>query len=606
MANQKQLNILLESIDSWNSWRQNNPEIVPDLSEANLSQLDLRYADLRNADLTKADLQNADLQKADLRNAKLESAKLQNAQLQSATLTEANLTWANFTNADLRRANLDQAILYKTCFSHTNLVNTNLDQSGYIERLRFLFSASDIQVSDLEIELPIWNYSSIRFMMNFLFRIVGLLAIPTWKYSIWRWSDNSPPDTVLTTRYKKAYLWQFNKKISEFDRLESIGQNRDEIRQQIIESIAQITLYEAWSDVLDSFGFNLMMASGFISYLSMVSYFIFELLMKGEIIKIILILIVSTIALNFYSFIVFFILSEPILTSNNKNLMISSFLLAAISFAIGLYDLNSGQNLDILTGLVISLRIAVAIVGIMLSIMIVSERLTNFLITIVYKIKKKKHPYDELIDTWCSLLTYIEEIGKEKARNFRQSKSQIDYYLEWMIKLVKKEFSRRIYTKDVVINQKLQESINQLLCCLYFVRKELIISKNKYHIKEILKDFTNQFISFVNDGLLECVENSEKFDIKKFKNISSVNLLSFVINSVVTVIKYSIPLLIIYFIGLEATKIPEQIQPIYKVVKPFSEAITLTMIVLIINNLGGIIDSKFVNRISTLRAILNK
>ncbi|NEQ63307.1 MAG: pentapeptide repeat-containing protein, partial [Moorea sp. SIO4A1] len=40
----------------WNQWRRENPNLEPDLSEANLRGADLSRADLRRVNLIKADL----------------------------------------------------------------------------------------------------------------------------------------------------------------------------------------------------------------------------------------------------------------------------------------------------------------------------------------------------------------------------------------------------------------------------------------------------------------------------------------------------------------------------------------------------------------------
>ena len=46
MANPKHFEILNQEIEAWNEWRKNNPNEIPDLSDANL----------RGADLCKAEL----------------------------------------------------------------------------------------------------------------------------------------------------------------------------------------------------------------------------------------------------------------------------------------------------------------------------------------------------------------------------------------------------------------------------------------------------------------------------------------------------------------------------------------------------------------------
>ena len=44
MANPEHLAVLKQGVEAWNTWRQANPDIEPDLSEVNLSEVDLRGA----------------------------------------------------------------------------------------------------------------------------------------------------------------------------------------------------------------------------------------------------------------------------------------------------------------------------------------------------------------------------------------------------------------------------------------------------------------------------------------------------------------------------------------------------------------------------------
>lgn len=66
MANQEHLDILKQGGEVWNEWRGQNPEVVPDLSMANLFEADLSGADLMGADLMGANLSVADLSSANL------------------------------------------------------------------------------------------------------------------------------------------------------------------------------------------------------------------------------------------------------------------------------------------------------------------------------------------------------------------------------------------------------------------------------------------------------------------------------------------------------------------------------------------------------------
>ncbi|MCP4112139.1 MAG: pentapeptide repeat-containing protein [Desulfobacteraceae bacterium] len=98
MANQKHLEILRQGVDVWNKWREDNPDVVPDLQEVNL----------QGADLQGISLQKVNLQDADLRGIKLQFAKEADI-LQKTNFRGADLQRANFQGADLRLVYLQGA-----------------------------------------------------------------------------------------------------------------------------------------------------------------------------------------------------------------------------------------------------------------------------------------------------------------------------------------------------------------------------------------------------------------------------------------------------------------------------------------------------------------
>jgi len=126
MANDEHLSILKQGVNAWNHWRQENRNLIPDLSEANLygerlydinffladlSEADLRGANLGRATLFAANLERARLWGAYLVGADLSGARLSRAELRSAKLESANLCGANLSGADLRKADLTGAYL---------------------------------------------------------------------------------------------------------------------------------------------------------------------------------------------------------------------------------------------------------------------------------------------------------------------------------------------------------------------------------------------------------------------------------------------------------------------------------------------------------------
>lgn len=176
MANQQHVDMLLnDGVAVWNWWREHEPTIQPDLSDADLSggflsrmydgieyggltyralvlsRVDMRGANLHGANLDGANLggvnlsganldganlrgarlEQADLSYADLQAAKLSRADMKGAELRSANLSEADLSEVEMLAADLTYANLTNAeltgsSLFGVCLSHANLTGANL------------------------------------------------------------------------------------------------------------------------------------------------------------------------------------------------------------------------------------------------------------------------------------------------------------------------------------------------------------------------------------------------------------------------------------------------------------------------------------------------
>lgn len=132
MADEEQLKVIKQGVDFWNQWRNKNPEVSVDLSQADLrgaklAKVHLKNADLKGVKLQFADLNGADLESANLKNAKLQEVNLQraslrNAKLAGASLLESNLQYADLENADLQGAQLNEdALLTETILRGANL-----------------------------------------------------------------------------------------------------------------------------------------------------------------------------------------------------------------------------------------------------------------------------------------------------------------------------------------------------------------------------------------------------------------------------------------------------------------------------------------------------
>jgi uncharacterized protein YjbI with pentapeptide repeats len=128
MANEEHLRILRQGVDTWNKWREEHPDIRPDLTGADLSAANLKEANLIGADFRTANLREALLRLADLRGADLGGADLIRADLRGADLFRADLRLA-----DLRLADLSAAVLMRANLSDANLSDANLSDAGLIE-----------------------------------------------------------------------------------------------------------------------------------------------------------------------------------------------------------------------------------------------------------------------------------------------------------------------------------------------------------------------------------------------------------------------------------------------------------------------------------------
>jgi uncharacterized protein YjbI with pentapeptide repeats len=152
MANQKHISLLQQDVTNWNKWRDNHPDIIPDLSEAVLTECDFDNANLSKANLRGVVLSgihssrwdyydycngshcDANFSAADLRDSKLSACYLSrsnfsNADLRGVQLSRSELSEAKFCNANLSRANLSFACLDGADLSGANLWGADLNGS---------------------------------------------------------------------------------------------------------------------------------------------------------------------------------------------------------------------------------------------------------------------------------------------------------------------------------------------------------------------------------------------------------------------------------------------------------------------------------------------
>jgi uncharacterized protein YjbI with pentapeptide repeats len=130
VANEEHLAQLKKDVKAWSEWRAANPNVVPELHNANLREANLREANLSGADLSLANLREANLSGADLSLANLREANLSHADLNEADLSHADLSEANLSRANLSLAYLSLAYLSLAYLSGANLSHTNLSEAN--------------------------------------------------------------------------------------------------------------------------------------------------------------------------------------------------------------------------------------------------------------------------------------------------------------------------------------------------------------------------------------------------------------------------------------------------------------------------------------------
>ncbi|WP_320169931.1 pentapeptide repeat-containing protein [Maridesulfovibrio sp.] len=126
MANPEHLKILEQGVEVWNKWREENPDVCPDLNFSNIERANLKGIKLGGAKLKGVKLEGADLTMADLNGAKLAGANLRDAKLEGANFKWADLEDTNLRGTYLEGANLGGANLGGADLRWTKLTNVNV------------------------------------------------------------------------------------------------------------------------------------------------------------------------------------------------------------------------------------------------------------------------------------------------------------------------------------------------------------------------------------------------------------------------------------------------------------------------------------------------
>ena len=169
MANKEHLTILEKGVETWNTWREANPDIKPDLSGIKLSRKELSRANFRWANLIDADLKWSNLYHANFSCANLTKANLQGTNLHKAVLDAATLEGTILSYATLTEGSLEGTILVDCHIHRISVWGTEADRATQRNLIIPRQGEPMIAVDDLEVAQFIYmllKHAKLRKVIN--------------------------------------------------------------------------------------------------------------------------------------------------------------------------------------------------------------------------------------------------------------------------------------------------------------------------------------------------------------------------------------------------------------------------------------------------------
>jgi len=234
MANERHLNLLKQGKIVWNQWRDENPQIEPDLSYADLCENNLRGTNLINVNLSKAKLNSADLRgvylhnanlsgaylnEADLSRAILKLANLSNAMICGANLRHANLIKANLIGANLNRANLSKAYLNSANLSGANLVGTNFHAAKLKKAIMRRANLTVANLSEAQMQQVDLNQAILTRAIIVQTNLEAANITNCRVYGVAVWNPNlrdAKQSDLIITRYSEATISVDSMEVAQF------------------------------------------------------------------------------------------------------------------------------------------------------------------------------------------------------------------------------------------------------------------------------------------------------------------------------------------------------------------------------------------------------
>jgi hypothetical protein len=198
MANPHHLAILKRGITEWNKWRQQSPNVVPDLDSADLAAI--------TTDFSSIDFRNVSLKKA-----KLSGVSLADAVLYDAKLNEAELVDASVRGADLRGADFGGAVVDGIRYDRKmKCLGTRVDDCVGSQRFKRAVIEADY-IEAFTFEHPViskfWSLTSDYSRSPFRIGLIGLIIIGIFATVYYAWPSLLHWPGAVCGESRPSNLW---------------------------------------------------------------------------------------------------------------------------------------------------------------------------------------------------------------------------------------------------------------------------------------------------------------------------------------------------------------------------------------------------------------
>ncbi|MDO7851646.1 pentapeptide repeat-containing protein [Hymenobacter convexus] len=225
------LAILLNGVDKWNEWRENNPTTLVDLRGISLFErgisfagVNLKYANLEGALLAKVDFRGADFSACYLKDVNLEGADLRGANFSGAYGSQAKLSIADMRKCDLRLSKFDSASFFYTDLGGSNLSKAKFSFSflneAHLNNVNAKLSSFDeCNLKNADFSGAILNQSDFSgaILVNTNFSLSDISNCNVFGASVWRVNlDGTIQNDLIITGEESMKLTVDNLNLAQF------------------------------------------------------------------------------------------------------------------------------------------------------------------------------------------------------------------------------------------------------------------------------------------------------------------------------------------------------------------------------------------------------